>query len=222
MFHDPIQKIPFHAIALSECQGARRTMAAGRPHCFEIFLKIGSLQLAAPDEYVASEWLQALVQTASGLFELQEKHLTLGCTLIMTENHLITLREDFTAPLRRINTLSSPCKENFDPNILRQLSNSSILDTTSEISSITSTASTPTISFDRKSNSNMSTPTKIKGGRSEYFGNEKSYTCMSSLYGKNSGVEILTCAALNEMIAVKIPSESDNWWCILVSKKIFL
>lgn len=218
MFHDPVQKIPFHAIALSDCQGARRTMTAGRPYCFEIFLKTGSLQLAAPDEYVASEWLQALVQTASGLFELQEKHLTLGCTLIMTENHLITLREDFTAPLRRVNTLLSPTKENLDPNILRQMSNSSILDTSSEISSITSTTSTPTISYERKSNSNVSTPTKMKGYCSEYFDNEKSYTCMSSLYGKNSGVEILTCAALNEMIAVKIPSAADNWWCILVSK----
>lgn len=36
------------------------------------------------------------------LFELQEKHKTLGCTLVVTQNHLITLREDFTAPLRKI------------------------------------------------------------------------------------------------------------------------
>lgn len=223
MFHDPIQKIPFHAIALTECQGARRTMTAGRPHCFEIFLKTGSLQLAAPDEYVASEWLQALVQSASGLFELQEKHLTLGCTLIMTKNHLITLREDFTSPLRRINTQTSPCKENLDPNLLRKISNSSILDTTSEISSIASTASTPTLSYDRRSNSNVSTPTKaINRAQKEYVNDDgKSFTCMSSLYGKNSGVEILTCAALDEMIAVKIPSASDNWWCILVSIFLF-
>jgi len=31
-----------------------------------------------------------------------ERHKTLGCTLIVTENHLITLREDFSAPLRQI------------------------------------------------------------------------------------------------------------------------
>jgi len=37
------------------------------------------------------------------LFELQERHKALGCTLIVTQNHLITLREDFSAPLRPIN-----------------------------------------------------------------------------------------------------------------------
>lgn len=41
------------------------------------------------------------------LFEMQERHKTLGCTLVMTSNHLITLREDFTAPLRRVNAVTS-------------------------------------------------------------------------------------------------------------------
>lgn len=191
-------------------------MTAGRPHCFEIFLKTGRLQLAAPDEYVASEWLQSLVQSASGLFELQEKHLTLGCTLVMTSNHLITLREDFTAPLRRVNKISSPLKENIDPNMKRHMSNSSILDTTSEISSVTSNASTPTLNMDKRTNSNMSTPTKQKNLQYSCF-DEKSFTSMSSYYGKNSGVEILTCAAIDEMVAIRIPAETDNWWCILVS-----
>lgn len=36
------------------------------------------------------------------LFEMQEKHKTLGCTLVVTQNHLITLREDFSAPLRKL------------------------------------------------------------------------------------------------------------------------
>ena len=45
---------------------------------------------------------------------------------------------------------------------------------------------------------------------------EKSYTNMSSFYGKNSGVEVLTCASIDEMSAVKIPAISSNWWCILV------
>lgn len=38
---------------------------------------------------------------------MQEKHKTLGCTLVMTSNHLITLREDFTAPLRRVNAVTN-------------------------------------------------------------------------------------------------------------------
>lgn len=91
-------------IALSECKGARRACHAPRPHCFEILLQTGVLQLAAPDEYVASEWLISVVQSASGLYENQERHKTLGCTLVVTSNHLITLREDFTSPLRRLNS----------------------------------------------------------------------------------------------------------------------
>lgn len=67
MFNDSTQKIPSWAVALAECQGARRAVKAARPHCFEIILKGQLLQLAAPDEYVASEWLQALLQTASGV-----------------------------------------------------------------------------------------------------------------------------------------------------------
>lgn len=38
------------------------------------------------------------------LFELQDRHKTLGCTLILTSNHVITMLEDFTAPLRRLNS----------------------------------------------------------------------------------------------------------------------
>lgn len=38
---------------------------------------------------------------------MQERHKTLGCTLVMTSNHLVTLREDFTAPLRRVNAVTS-------------------------------------------------------------------------------------------------------------------
>lgn len=32
---------------------------------------------------------------------MQAKHKTLGCTLVVTQNYLVTLREDFTAPLRQ-------------------------------------------------------------------------------------------------------------------------
>lgn len=67
MFNDAHQKLPNLAIALFECKGARRAVKSTRPHCFELLLKTGYMQLAAPDEYVASEWLQSLVQAASGV-----------------------------------------------------------------------------------------------------------------------------------------------------------
>lgn len=108
MFADANKKLPSMVIAMSECKGARRAVTSPRPHCFEIMLKTGILQLAAPDEYVASEWLQAVFHTASGLVEHQERQKTLGCTLVITSNHLITLREDFSSPLRRLNSKSIP------------------------------------------------------------------------------------------------------------------
>lgn len=45
---------------------------------------------------------------------------------------------------------------------------------------------------------------------------EKSFSSISSIYGKNSGVEIKTCASLKEMISVRVPAANDQWWCILV------
>uniref|UniRef100_A0A182MCI6 PH domain-containing protein n=1 Tax=Anopheles culicifacies TaxID=139723 RepID=A0A182MCI6_9DIPT len=283
LFGDASQKLPTWAVALAECQGARRSVNSGRPYCFELLLRTGALQLAAPDEYVASDWLQALVQAASGLFEMQERRRTLGCTLIMTSNHLLTLREDFSAPLRRNTSystvageisnpslasnasmqlqlnLSSPSKENINPNATRRKisnvsSNNGGQDNHSEISSIRSNCSTPTrsnmtgqvLNADRRSNaSSTSTPTRgsvmqqqqqllngsparslprsgalVSGPPSlvDFFAGsseEKSYTNMSSFYGKNSGVEVLTCASIDEMSAVKIPAVSSNWWCIL-------
>lgn len=104
MFADSNKKLPSMVIALSECKGARRALCSPRPHCFEIMLNTGILQLAAPDEYVASEWLISVVQSASGLYENNEHNKTHGCTLIVTSNHLITLREDFSSPLRRLNS----------------------------------------------------------------------------------------------------------------------
>lgn len=50
------------------------------------------------------------------------------------------------------------------------------------------------------------------GGVSE----EKSFSSISSIYGKNSGVEVKTCAALSEMVSVRVPIQCDQWWCILV------
>lgn len=238
LFTDSTQKIPSWAVALmSECQGARRAVNTGRPHCFEILLRTGSLQLAASDEYSCSDWLQALVQAASGLFEMQDKHKTLGCTLIMTSNHLITLREDFSSPLRRVLSNTQPIAmspsslrenvesssyQNQNPVMQRKLSNSTILDTSSEVSSIKSNPSTPTRGC--RSISTISTPTKIGGSSmhkksiASYLDDGKSHTNMSSFYGKNSGIEILTCATIDEMISIKIPADENSWWCTLVSE----
>lgn len=46
---------------------------------------------------------------------------------------------------------------------------------------------------------------------------QKSFSSISSIYGKNSGVEIKTCAALDEMVSIRIPAQCNQWWCILVS-----
>lgn len=67
MFNDAQHRIPSLVIGMYECKGARRAATSSRPHCFELMLKAGFMQLAAPDEYVASDWLQALVQAASGV-----------------------------------------------------------------------------------------------------------------------------------------------------------
>lgn len=221
LFNDSVQKIPSWAVSLpNECQGARRCITSSRPHCFEILLRTGSIQLAAPDEYVASDWLQSVIQAASGFFEMEERQKTLGCTLIMTENHLITLREDFSSPLRRVTpqqpTIMSPSfKENIDPTLSRKMSSSTILDTSSEVSSIRSTPSTPSRGY-RSISTMCSTPMR-QTTRKPNFDESVSNTNMTSFYGKNSGIEVLTCAAIEELTSLRIPSNENSWWCLLVS-----
>ncbi|CRK97449.1 CLUMA_CG010838, isoform A [Clunio marinus] len=225
LFNDSTEKIPSWAVSLpNECQGARRCVTSTRPHCFEILLRTGSIQLAAPDEYIASDWLQSVIQAASGFFEMEERQRTLGCTLIMTENHLITLREDFSSPLRRVvpqqsqmlpitSPLStSASKENFDPNLSRKLSSSTILDTTSEVSSIRSTPSST--SGCRSITMMCSTPTR-QTRKPNFDESLTSHTNMTSFYGKNSGIEVLTCAAIEELTSIKISASENSWWCLL-------
>lgn len=236
MFSDSNQKLPSMTINLSECKGARRAVNSPRPHCFELILKTGFLQLAAPDEYVASDWLQTLVQSASGLFEMQEKHKTLGCTIVITSNHLITLRENFEAPLRRLNSIEQDAPRQIAiGNTTRKLSMStnmsevifsfvytstsdiiinnfailSIFQTCSNIS--TSTRMSDRLSSTRSSPSHSSAIHAIAQP-------EKSYSSISSIYGKNSGVAVKTCAALHEIVSIRIPAKGDHWWCILVSR----
>lgn len=228
LFNDSLQKIPSWAVCLpKECQGARRCVTSNRPHCFEILLRTGALQLAAPDEYVASDWLQSVIQAASGFFEMEERQKTLGCTLIMTENHLLTLREDFSSPLRRVapqhplimSPSSAACKENIDPCPSRKMSSSTILDTSSEVSSIRSTPSTPSRGY-RSISTMCSTPTRQT--RKPNFDESSSHTNMTSFYGKNSGIEVLTCAAIEELTSLKIPRNENSWWCLLVSEAFHL
>lgn len=69
MLSSPSYKVPMKVFPLinGACQGARRINHYPRPHTFQIIVEGKPLFLAAPDEYVASEWLQALVHAASGV-----------------------------------------------------------------------------------------------------------------------------------------------------------
>ena len=91
-----------------------------------------------------------------------------------------------------------------------------------------SNVSSSTKFSDSRMSSNRSSPSRSdhRGGtssspyKSKYNRNdcdEKSFTSMSSIYGKNSGLEIKTCAALQEISTVHIPAQGDSWWCILVT-----
>ncbi|XP_067006211.2 pleckstrin homology domain-containing family M member 2 isoform X2 [Anabrus simplex] len=88
----PKRVIPLHA---GQCQGCRRMLQEPRPHTFEILLgHHRSFQFAAADEYEASDWLQALVQAASGLYESEQVD-TVPCSLILTSNHIVMCQESF-------------------------------------------------------------------------------------------------------------------------------
>ncbi|XP_074109615.1 pleckstrin homology domain-containing protein pruning defect 1 isoform X2 [Cotesia typhae] len=103
VFTDSNQRLPKRAIPLKGglCQGCRRIPNSHRPHTFEILLKPNkSFQFAAPDEYVASEWLQSFVQSASGLFDCSEQKNPLPCSLVATTKHLVTIKEVFPGTQR--------------------------------------------------------------------------------------------------------------------------
>lgn len=69
MLSSPSQRVPMRVFPLINgcCQGARRVINSARPHTFQLIVEGKSLLLAAPNEYVASEWLQELVHAASGV-----------------------------------------------------------------------------------------------------------------------------------------------------------
>nr|CAD7424649.1 unnamed protein product [Timema monikensis] len=69
MFNEKKPSIPKRVIPIrgKHCCGCRRIPNAQRPHTFEILIgPHRSFQFAAADEYEASDWLQAFVQSASG------------------------------------------------------------------------------------------------------------------------------------------------------------
>lgn len=67
MLSSPSHRLPMRVLPLinGACQGARRVYNCSRPHTFQVQIGAIVLHLAAPDEYVASDWLQALVHAAS-------------------------------------------------------------------------------------------------------------------------------------------------------------
>lgn len=77
MLSSPSNRLPMRVLPLSggACLGAHRTPLSKRPHTFELLLTGGAIQLAAPDEYVASDWLQLLVQAASGVSLVRKDHI---------------------------------------------------------------------------------------------------------------------------------------------------
>ncbi|XP_044266203.1 uncharacterized protein LOC123012390 [Tribolium madens] len=97
MLSSASQRVPMRVFPLinGSCQGARRVFNCPRPHTFQLIVEGKSLHLAAPDEYVASDWLQYLVHAASGGYNQKEKMLTQSCSLLMTSDHILTVREAF-------------------------------------------------------------------------------------------------------------------------------
>ncbi|KAL1497160.1 hypothetical protein ABEB36_008165 [Hypothenemus hampei] len=95
------QRIPMRVFPLinGACQGARRIVHSHRPHTFQLVVDGKTLLLAAPDEYVASEWLQKLIHAASGVYQCKYRNLTQSCTLLMTNDHILTVREAFSSGL---------------------------------------------------------------------------------------------------------------------------
>ncbi|XP_022918977.2 uncharacterized protein [Onthophagus taurus] len=97
MLSSPSHRVPMRVLPLinGACQGARRIHNYPRPHTFQLNIGGTTLHLAAPDEYVASDWLQALVHAASGTYTAKERHLAQSCSLLLTSEHILAVREAF-------------------------------------------------------------------------------------------------------------------------------
>ncbi|KAF5281278.1 hypothetical protein FQA39_LY05164 [Lamprigera yunnana] len=97
MLSSPSHRLPMRVLPLinGSCQGAWRIYNCSRPHTFQVQVGSTTLHLAAPDEYVASDWLQALVQAASKTYNHREKLPAQSCSLLMTNDHILSVREAF-------------------------------------------------------------------------------------------------------------------------------
>ncbi|XP_018577712.1 uncharacterized protein LOC108916016 [Anoplophora glabripennis] len=130
MLSSASQRVPLRVFPLinGSCHGARRIFNSHRPHTFQLIVEGKSLLLAAPDEYVASEWLQELVHAASGTYSHRDKNPTQSCSLLMTSDHILTVREAFPCMI----TSLLPTKSQHDPiKGTQALSCASIIDLTS-------------------------------------------------------------------------------------------
>ncbi|XP_072376863.1 uncharacterized protein prd1 [Diabrotica undecimpunctata] len=110
MLSSPSQRVPMRVFPLinGSCHGARRVINSARPHTFQVIVEGKSLLLAAPNEYVASEWLQELVHAASGVYNHhKERNPTQSCSLLMTSEHILTVREAFPNILNSLLTSRS-------------------------------------------------------------------------------------------------------------------
>ncbi|CAG9853881.1 unnamed protein product [Phyllotreta striolata] len=128
MLSSPSQRVPMRVFPLinGACQGARRVVNSARPHTFQLIIEGKSLLLAAPNEYVASEWLQELVRAASGMYNsYKEKIPTQSCSLMITSEHVLTVREAFPAIL---NGPSISCDQQNAVKSAQALSCASIVD----------------------------------------------------------------------------------------------
>ncbi|XP_017774358.1 PREDICTED: uncharacterized protein LOC108561080 isoform X2 [Nicrophorus vespilloides] len=112
MLSSPSHRVPMRVLPLinGACQGARRVHNFPRPHTFQLIVSGNTLHLAAPDEFVASEWLQALVHAASGVYTHKEKLLTQANTLLMTNEHILTVREAFPCSIIDSKSTHDPIK----------------------------------------------------------------------------------------------------------------
>nr|XP_023023284.1 uncharacterized protein LOC111511501 [Leptinotarsa decemlineata] len=131
MLSAPSQRVPMRVFPLinGSCHGARRVVNSPRPHTFQLIVEGKSLLLAAPDEYVTSEWLQELVHAASGTYtHHREKNPTQSCSLLLTNDHILTVREVFPHTINFMPNLA--CQHEPDKGI-QALSCASILDLTS-------------------------------------------------------------------------------------------
>ncbi|XP_055373937.1 uncharacterized protein LOC129607182 [Condylostylus longicornis] len=212
MFSDIDQQIPKWLIELSECQGFRRSENADRPHCFELILQKGLLKLAAPDEHAVFEWLQAFNKVEKGFSDMHKKQKILGCTLIMTTNHLVTLRENFTSPLGfKSLKLEDQDQKLFNNVVMGKFKPNATNTEVNEkpIVSETSNSSKDSISNVSIKESNVIALKEAKSNNS--FESEN----MNNFYAENTGIEILTCAFIKEITGVRIPLKFESWWCIL-------